>query len=475
MIVICLYCYRYVTSRLAQRYAYLLVFFYTIVRIILFLLVPAILRLNSNWYYDRILYIAPHEITTVYLLEFISYSTWAIGFVIVAILMQSGKRRGLQTESGFPLHEKNYGDTGLGVPTFIFIILVLYLASFGDKMFLQSRFGESGIGSLIEPVAFLAGPAFGLYAMSFRSRVGTLDFLMGLVVSVAAIGYSLLFGVRGQALFYGTFLVFIFFFCNRSRFLLIAGLVSIVAMVGFHAEMTVLRADKSYTSGSVSSMVSSLFSSKPGSAGSGLLMDTESRLGEATRLSVAFVRLYDSGQGVGFRVIGSALLAPVPRVLMPNKPEPGSSDGTKTGMGMYVIQDQMRGEYWNMSDFVTGAHAYWELGFVGVLLFGFVAGVFISFFTAKFNKLGMFGIAMAVMALKPWAMESKLWVSEIILQLFHLIIPLLLIWYLVRISLSIYATIKKYLKWRPQKPQPRVTADPLTRKRKLESQEELKT
>lgn len=449
IVAVCLYTYRLVVRPGPGRYAYLIVFYYTVTRVILFLLVPAVLRLGSGWYYDRVVSVKPGEVVTVYVIEFISYSVWSMGFILVSKMRGGG--RGLQQRRGDG-RDRDAAETTASIRSvklFIFVVLVLYLASLLDKMVLDSRIAESALGSLIAPVALLAGPAFGLYAMSFRQQLGLATFALGLLVSLLAIGYSLLFGVRGQALFYGTFLVFIFLFCNRSRFLLTVGALSMVIMVAFQAQMILLRADQSYTRGSISSMATTLLSSRKGEGGGTLLLDAESRLGEATRLSVAFVRLRDSGRGVGWRVIESALLAPIPRVVLPEKPEPGSSDGTKAGMGMYVIQDQIRGEFWNMSDFVTGAHAYWELGVLGVLIFGFLAGAFIAFCIKRSARLGMFGIVMAVMAMKPWAMESKLWTSEIVLQVFHLLLPLLALWFGARVAVQVRARVVRILRLVP--------------------------
>jgi hypothetical protein len=98
-------------------------------------------------------------------------------------------------------------------------------------------------------------------------------------------------------------------------------------------------------------------------------------------------------------------------------------------MGMYIIQIVMNEAPWNMSDFFTGVHSYWELGIIGVVVFSFLSALFISFCANYFARFSLAGLPlMMTMLFPPWN-EPKLWISQIILQFFHILFPLVLIWY----------------------------------------------
>ena len=126
----------------------------------------------------------------------------------------------------------------------------------------------------------------------------------------------------------------------------------------------------------------------------------------------------------------------------------GSIDGTRAGMGMYIINRVMMGDFnFNMSEFYTGVHAYWELGFIGVFLLSALSGILIAISIVYFESFGLAGPFLMIIMFKPPWLEVKLWTSEMIADLFHTMIPLIILWYLIRFIIdSIGKAQKKSVK-----------------------------
>ena len=98
---------------------------------------------------------------------------------------------------------------------------------------------------------------------------------------------------------------------------------------------------------------------------------------QGPRNSIILYELYDTGQGAGFKPLSSALYMPIPRVFWPDKRPAGSIDTTNTGAAVYLVRKIGYGApIYNMGPILSSAHAYWEWGWLGVLLGGVITGLF---------------------------------------------------------------------------------------------------
>ena len=386
-----------------------LVAYFVALRLVLYFFIPALLRISSNWKYDRMIGAAPSEIATVYTLEFISYVVWMLSILIISKMSWFKRMAKKKNATIFSISDKS-------AKLFFFTISVLYLLYF------------------IGPAVMMSGHVIGLYIISLkRKHTGNLLFALGIAVSLVSIIYGIGSGVRGKMVWMGMWLFFLYFFVNRKKYILYLAIIGFATIAIFQSVMLQVRAGQEFRKMSPIEQITTFVSVKElKSEGNNLLSSMELRFGEASRLSVAFVRLRDRGEAAGLRPIVSALYAPIPRRFFPEKPEPGSIDGTRRGMGMHIIQDVMRGEWWNMSDFFTGLHAYWELGMFGVVVFSFFSALFISFCANYFARFSLAGLPLMMVMLFPQWNEPKLWISQIILQIFHILLPLILIWYITK-------------------------------------------
>lgn len=403
-----------------------LVAYFAAAKLLMVLFVPALLRISSDWRYDRSIGAAPTEIVAVYAIELVSYLAWLSSLFVIARMRWF---RILKAGAG-TMPARGPRRT---VPLFFLALGILYLV-FVASIARGAAASENYATIFFRPAALLAGPVLGLYCVSLRRRqMGNLLFGFGLLVSVVAVLHGLASGSRGQLAWMGLWLFFLYFFVSRKRVILYGALASFAIVALFHAVLVEVRQGRDFGAMSAPARIAAFYRVQGGThAAEDLLSSVEQRFGEASRLSVAFFRLYNSGQAAGWRPVASALYAPIPRKFFPDKPEPGSTDGTKQSMGMYLIQDVMKGTPWNMSDFFTGAHSYWELGIIGVFLFSFGSALFISFCANYFARFGRAGLPlMMIMLFPPWN-DPKLWMSQIILNLFHILVPLLFLWQVAR-------------------------------------------
>jgi hypothetical protein len=457
-------------KRLRRQFVQPLIFdlvaYFALLKILLIFLLPAFLRIISDWQYDRVIRAMPSEIATAYTIEFVSYVVWMLSILFVTQLSWfkkiSKKTNSLYRKdifigkgggSNLTAHhsQSNFQQkqicTERDAKLFLAIICGLYLLLFPytfESMFQQRT---EGLLYFIRPAVMMAGPVVGLYQFSLgRKRIGNLSFILAIAVTIISLTYGLATGVRGQIIGPALWLFFLYY-VTRKKYILYLSIFGFIAIVFLHSVMVQVRGTKDFRYESPFVRIQSFIYEKQHTpTGDNLLSSMEFRFGEASRLSVAFLRLYDAGMSAGWEPIKSALYAPLPRKYFLNKPEPDSVDGTKEGMGMYIIQGVMRGTPWNMSDFFTGCHAYWELGWIGVILFSFLSGLFIVFCVNYFARFGLAGLPLMMVMLKPWWNEPKLWMAQIILQIVHILIPLILIWYCIRFVLSIRRGLKRSIR-----------------------------
>jgi hypothetical protein len=434
-----------------------LVAYFVALKLVLYFFLPAFLRMLSDWKYDRMINAAPSEIATVYTIEFISYVIWILSILIITQMPWFKRMAKKAKDSIFNWKESDkINEAGPnkcpynfkrrlrleGKPIFLnrnaklFFLSIcgLYLLFFPYSFDLSLQ--SEGVATyFIKPAVMMAGPVIGLYIISLnRKHIGNLLFALGIIVSLLSLIYGFGTGARGEVVWMGMWLFFLYFFVSRKKLILYTVIIGFATIAIFQSVMLEVRGRQDFHKMSPIEQISTFFSVKGlKSERDNLLSSMELRFGEASRLSVAFVRLHDSENAAGWRPIISALYAPLPRKFFPEKPEPGSIDGTKQGMGMYIIHDVMTGDWWNMSDFFTGVHSYWELGMAGVLLFSIVPALFISFCANYFARFGVAGLPFMMIMLFPQWNEPKLWISQIILQIFHILLPLMLIWYVTKI------------------------------------------
>jgi hypothetical protein len=409
-----------------QRHLFDLVAFVTAFKLAFYAVLPALLRIITDWSKDRQYHVRPAEIAYVYAIEIVSFCAWlAAVFLVVAVL--HGDRAGVPQASRtpWPAGSRQGSDSAI---LFMAGICVLYVLTF--PVAIVGELGGDPSPSLWQPAIGTAGPVMGVYlTVRGRRAVGWLAFGAGSVAALLALAQAFFFGSRGMIISLALWMMFLVLFVQRKpRYVLVAFALAVLVLV-FRNVMTVARMAPDARGQSLVGMVDVMREVRASGVQQGsLLEDVEFRFGVASRHSAAFVRLHHEGAGAGINPIVSALYTPVPRRFLPGKPEIGSVDGTKQGMGMYLINAVIDPGSGDMSDFYTGAHAYWEFGAIGVVVLSMFSGAVLALLVCRIGFLGTAALPMIMIMMKPPWLEPKLWVAQLIAHLVHVLVPLLLLW-----------------------------------------------
>ncbi|MBU1863053.1 MAG: hypothetical protein KKH94_05240 [Candidatus Omnitrophica bacterium] len=114
---------------------------------------------------------------------------------------------------------------------------------------------------------------------------------------------------------------------------------------------------------------------------------------QGPRNSVVLYRLFDSGQSAGIKAIEGAVVLPIPRMIWPEKRPAGSFNLSKYGCAMYLVRGIGYGApIYNMGPYLASAHAYWEGGWLWVVVAGFLTGIFWNYLIKWGNSAGVLGI-----------------------------------------------------------------------------------
>jgi hypothetical protein len=410
-----------------QRNIFDLVAFVMAFKLAFYAVLPALLRIVSDWAQDRQYQVEPAEVAYVYAIEFVSVCAWmAAVYLVVAVLR--GDRAGVPQASVSPRPARDRQAAPDPAILFMAGICVLYVLTFPVALVGELR--ADSAPSLWQPVVGMAGPIMGVYLMvRGRRAVGWLAFAAGSVAALLALALSFFFGSRGLMISLALWMMFLVLFVQRTPRYILAGLALVVVVLVFRNVMTAARMAPDARGQSLVGMVDVMRELRAaGEQQSSLLQDLEFRFGVASRHSAAFVRMQEEGAGAGISPIVSALYTPVPRRFLPEKPEIGSMDGTRQGMGMYLINAVIDPGSGNMSEFYTGAHAYWEFGALGVVVLSMFSGAVVALLVCRMGFLGAAALPMIMIMMKPPWLEPKLWVAQLIAHLLHVLVPLLLLW-----------------------------------------------
>ena len=99
---------------------------------------------------------------------------------------------------------------------------------------------------------------------------------------------------------------------------------------------------------------------------------------QAPRNSIVLYDQFDSGKSAGFLPIVSAVYLPIPRVIWENKRPAGSASSDNYGSATYLVRNIGHGAYeYNMGPYLTSAHAYWEGGWLWLIMVAIVTAGFL--------------------------------------------------------------------------------------------------
>lgn len=233
--------------------------------------------------------------------------------------------------------------------------------------------GTVGFPSLVAAAIVLTVPGF-----ARPMRIVALSVL----ATIAAVGISS--GVRGRVTWVVSLLIVVGFLVERRRVMLAAMVVFIVfapfsSFLGgtfrsiYFSELTGgSRVD------AIKRAASEAVASSPNQN-----RDDEGfvsgfyRRAQGPRNSAILYALHDDSHGAGFGPIEGALYLPIPRTIWPAKRPAGSIDDTNYGSAVFLVRRLgYDAPIYNMGPVLASGHAYWEGGWIWLIIAGAFTGIF---------------------------------------------------------------------------------------------------
>jgi hypothetical protein len=403
------------------------IFFFVYVKIILYYCLPALMRIGSDYQFDREDGVALSGLARLYCIETISWIIWAFALLGTFLLFNRPRR---QLTLGEMLRRRRGESKAL--------LVVLTIGFMAVQVGTLARVDLGPEVEVFKSLFFYAGLAAGPFLMVVALRhYGKFLFVLGVAASVLSL---LSLTTRGAIVYLGLFSVFLAWFVLRdpkSKAIVAAGLLTL--SVGYFSFGGIFQGSIVIDDSGRPLIDLGVNSEKL--ANRSPLQEIEWRFGASTRMGTAFLKLYDRGQSAGFNPIKHSLQGFLPRFLDPDKPQPSTLDGDDIfSQGMYIIAREIVGfDTYSMVEFPTGAHFYWEFGILGVLGLSAVSGMYIGLCAHFFSKLGIVAVPLMIAVFKPWGyVDPKIWVSDVAMQIYQVILPLLV---LVTVIRTLYAVL----------------------------------
>lgn len=416
-----------------------LIFFFVIVKVVLYYCLPTLMRIGSDYQFVHVDRVSIFDLILLYSIELISWSVWIIALLSVFKIIRNKKKRMRVGE----FYRLRYSESKI-------ILAFLAMGFIVDRISVIT--GTNGIALLgiFKGLFFYSGLASGPLLMLLSLRYyGKSFFLLGVTCSLFAL---LSLSTRGAIVYLLLFCLYLAYFVLRDR----------IAKVIVSSTIVILAVAFLIFGGLFSG---SIFIDERGDiyfdAGINIekkghrspLEEIEWRFGASTRMGTAFVNLYNRGDSAGFNPILHSLMGFLPRSMNPDKPYPSTLYGDDIfSQGMYIIYREIHGyNTYSMVEFPTGGHFYWEFGMIGVLILSAISGFYVAICAHFFSKLGIVALPLMVSIFKPWGyMDPKIWVSDIVVQIYQIILPLILLVSIIRFMHSVYKSFNKSLSYPAQ-------------------------
>lgn len=399
-----------------------LIFYFAIYKVLAYYLLPLILGLFSGFRYVYEDNLAVTGVGFLYFVEMISWLPWLAGLFLLANTLS---RKEVVRPDLFISINQDFSKIFLTTIVLAYIPFTLtirpevwgLLKQITLPIYLEVF---KGLLSYTAPPAAIV-----IFIISIRKKWGIFYSCIGFVGFVISLG---IFQTRG--VFVYSFLLIAFLLWNLSKRkkvffykLLLSGFVFFLFYLSLGGIPYVEV--KLQPSVEVNVMVGT---EKKGNRSA--LEELEWRFGALSRMSSTFIRMYERGDGAGLNPILNSLAGFLPRTINKHKPHPSTVDGSNIyTQGMYMIYRETYGyNTFSMVEFSSGGHAYWELGLLGVLILPFVSAIYVGLCAFYFQRLGIASIPLLFTTFKPYGyVDPKIWVSDIAMQLYQFILPVLII------------------------------------------------
>ena len=388
------------------------VFYIIFIKILIHYTIPAILRINSDFQFEKVDDVKVVDILIIYFIEFFSWFFWLIGLFIANLIY---KKNNLKIE------KTDFINMNIDESKFLFFIISIGFVI--NMYYLVSLRPMNVLFSIFSQLFFFTGISIGplLILASKKIFKNKLFLLLGIFVFVSSIFGIATRGALVYTVFYFLFIFFYLFYSNKNLKYLLIGTIFLILI---NVTLPDLFGGRVSINENGITIVPQDFSEKQGSRT--FLDEVEWRLGAPTRAGTQFLYLYNENPA-GINPIRNSLMGFMPRSLNENKPHPSALNANdQYSLGMYLIMGRLYGTETLMVEFPTGAHFYWEFGILGIIILSIISGLYIGLCIRFLTYKGLIAIPLIFATFKPFGyVDPKIWVSDIVMQLYQLILPLI--------------------------------------------------
>jgi hypothetical protein len=375
----------------------------------------SIIRIFTNAKISNLYNVTYNELLEVEIVEFISFT---IFIVVLSILIKTNI---INLKKSYTIERKSFFFL-------IFINILCFLNYFNSDLENKLLFTEA--------LKFLSGPsAILLLFFSYKLKQHKLIIFFSILHLSIFLFLVLSTGVRGPLV--GIILIFLFLSYNFVdlkifRKNLIILLIPAVFLIFINNEYSKVKTafasayisnpDSFQNIGDISLFIIDYFKSNSKDLIQGndskIFEEFEFRFGAKSMFSVGFFRFVKNQGYTYFNPIVNTFYVFFPRIYFnEDKPYPDSYNGDINGMGMYVCANEIDGSS-NMTDFFPSSHYFWELGFIGVIIFSFISALYIGFILRiTKNKDIIFTLLFTFFSLKPYYFIPQFTISDMIIMI----------------------------------------------------------
>jgi hypothetical protein len=404
-----------------------LVFYFISIKLLLHYTIPAILRIKSGYYFEQEDNVELSYLLIIYIIELFSWLFWFLGFLSIGYFFK--EKFDCITKQNFITMNSRQSNSIFVIISIGFIVQLYHLISLttGSTIFV-----------LFSQLFYFSGLTVGpLLIIGFGKVFNFKYLILGIIVFTASL-FSL--ATRGAMIYSFCYILFLIFYLFYSKKIIIRFFIILISISFLFITFPNLFGGRVSINENGVNFVTQDFGEKQ--QGRTFLNEVEWRLGAPTRIGTAFIQLYDETPA-GINPIKNSLLGFLPRSINESKPYPSTLDGNNEfSLGMYLICKKIYGTESLMVEFPTGAHFYWEFGIFGIVILSFISGIYIAAFVKFWSRIGLIAIPLIITLFKPFGyMDPKIWVSDIAMQLYQIIIPVLFILFVYKYILIIFNLI----------------------------------
>jgi len=336
----------------------------------------------------------------------------------------------------------------------IYILVILGCLVYAPKIIQPLSAFQGGTGWTVEQMFVWIQGIFGFTSLIACALVLTrrrvmltnpVGALLAAIPLLALLVIGFTVGIRGRILWVVSLLVVAGILNRQTRFVALGVMIGIILIPLFAflgGAYRYVMQDDLMTGTARQEMVTRLYEEGKNRVAGDLKDMTDEFLysmawrAQGPRNSVILYRQYDNGTGPGFTTYSGSIFFPIPRLVWPEKPAVGSTDGTLYSSAIYQVMEVAYGMAGSMGPILASAYAYWEGGWGWLVAAGFITGLFWNIIFNLCRRLpegmaSVVALAFAAALLIDGMLTMLAPLYALIVAWWQLVLPVLIIYWVV--------------------------------------------